>query len=352
MKQIYSLGVGLGILVVIIFYLLSDLLIAIYEVKEYIFTTIGIIALCWIIFEIYVGMYFRSKGFQEIKTSISKYIINCNELNHHIAELKNAYVNIKANDYGQSSMKDSSSYQFKRKEWSKNNNSSHVYNCSASVCKNSNSQPFKYLCKYFNIKADEQTLENIENTLNSFEAAEQGKLLLKKEKESLIDGISIKIPILILNFKKKRIDTELGFDEIDFSDLYFPIYRFQYVSSAGNSSYSSEIKLDIQNLNKFVVYLSEIIKFKNSVAGQRSLMTSVLREKIKRRDNYTCQKCSLSTKTEKNLLLEIDHVIPLSKGGITSDENLQTLCWRCNRSKGAKIERPLTNGERDGSVIS
>ena len=67
-------------------------------------------------------------------------------------------------------------------------------------------------------------------------------------------------------------------------------------------------------------------------------MTSNLREKIKIRDSYTCQKCTLSTKTERNLLLEIDHIIPLSKGGITSENNLQTLCWKCNRSKGAKIE--------------
>lgn len=66
-------------------------------------------------------------------------------------------------------------------------------------------------------------------------------------------------------------------------------------------------------------------------------MTSSLREKIKGRDSYTCKYCSLSVRDEKNLLLEIDHVIPLSKGGITSEDNLQTLCWKCNRSKGSKV---------------
>lgn len=38
-----------------------------------------------------------------------------------------------------------------------------------------------------------------------------------------------------------------------------------------------------------------------------------------------------------NLLLEIDHIIPVSKGGRTEEENLKTLCWKCNRSKSNKI---------------
>lgn len=66
-------------------------------------------------------------------------------------------------------------------------------------------------------------------------------------------------------------------------------------------------------------------------------MTSQLREKIKIRDNYTCQICGLSTEQEPNLLLEIDHIIPISKNGITIESNLQTLCWRCNRKKGGKL---------------
>ncbi|GED20643.1 hypothetical protein KGI01_23840 [Kurthia gibsonii] len=67
------------------------------------------------------------------------------------------------------------------------------------------------------------------------------------------------------------------------------------------------------------------------------MMTSKLREKIKERDNYTCQNCNLSINDEPNLLLEIDHIIPISKGGMSSEDNLQTLCWKCNRSKGSKI---------------
>ena len=98
-----------------------------------------------------------------------------------------------------------------------------------------------------------------------------------------------------------------------------------------------DVIMDIDNLNRFVQFLSEKIKFKKSVKGQRALMTSRLRQKIKERDGYTCKKCGASLNAEPNLLLEIDHIIPLSKGGLTTEDNLQTLCWRCNRSKGAKI---------------
>ena len=70
---------------------------------------------------------------------------------------------------------------------------------------------------------------------------------------------------------------------------------------------------------------------------QRSLMTGKLRLFIMERDDYTCKYCNNSTKKEPNLLLEIDHIIPVSKGGCTVEDNLQTLCWRCNRKKSNKL---------------
>lgn len=66
-------------------------------------------------------------------------------------------------------------------------------------------------------------------------------------------------------------------------------------------------------------------------------MTAKLRTKIKERDCYTCCSCGNSTEKEPNLLLEIDHIIPVSKGGLTTEENLQTLCWKCNRAKGSNM---------------
>ena len=151
------------------------------------------------------------------------------------------------------------------------------------------------------------------------------------------NSIKSEIPYLIGALGIKKFMHNLGFQEVDFKTVYFPTYSFRYISPGGNKSTRCDIELDIENLNNFIEYLSEFVKFRKSVAGQRALMTSKLREFIKKRDNDTCKNCGISTRDEAHLLLEIDHIMPISKGGLTTEENLQTLCWRCNRTKGSKI---------------
>lgn len=57
--------------------------------------------------------------------------------------------------------------------------------------------------------------------------------------------------------------------------------------------------------------------------------------RVVRRDNSMCQKCS-TILLEKDI--EIDHIIPLSKGGHTVESNLQVLCFGCNRTKGGNLD--------------
>lgn len=284
-----------------------------------------------------IDRYFESENFLSIKNRIDKYTLDCNDLNDHIERLKSTYIVRKSSDYGESSLSDYSIYNMKRKNWRDRSDNDFTHYCSSSVLNNSKNQPFKYLCKYFDINANEKTLENVEDVLNNFSAAEQGKFLLEKTRDEIIESIEKDIHPWILRHFKERTIVELGFKKIDLSVFYFPSYSFRYLSSLGNSSARNDIKLDISMLERFISYLSNLVEFKNSVSGQRALMTTKLREKIKQRDNFTCKICGLSDRDEKNLLLEIDHIIPLSKGGTTTQSNLQTLCWRCNRSKGSKI---------------
>lgn len=56
------------------------------------------------------------------------------------------------------------------------------------------------------------------------------------------------------------------------------------------------------------------------------------RERIFMRDDYTCAYCD-----ERGGRLECDHVVPVSRGGSNSDDNLVTACFYCNRSKRDKL---------------
>jgi len=53
------------------------------------------------------------------------------------------------------------------------------------------------------------------------------------------------------------------------------------------------------------------------------------RKNIMRRDNYRCQYCGKKTHT-----LTIDHIIPKSRGGMDTWDNLVSACVKCNNKKG------------------
>ncbi len=66
-----------------------------------------------------------------------------------------------------------------------------------------------------------------------------------------------------------------------------------------------------------------------------------LRRKVFMRDGFRCVDCGANPSTDPFVTLEADHRIPVSKGGKTTLGNLQTLCWACNRGKGANYDHKL-----------
>lgn len=88
------------------------------------------------------------------------------------------------------------------------------------------------------------------------------------------------------------------------------------------------------------------------VADRRRIRLSD-KQLVLERDNYTCQICGISKDFLDNycdglgdyLLLEVDHIKSVSQGGTGSDiDNLQCLCWRCNRKKGGlKTNKQVRN---------
>ncbi|MDY4618629.1 MAG: HNH endonuclease [Bacilli bacterium] len=77
-------------------------------------------------------------------------------------------------------------------------------------------------------------------------------------------------------------------------------------------------------------------KFEETINQERKIMNDYIRYNVLKRDNFSCQICGITAKDGAKL--QVDHIIPVSKGGKTVMSNLQTLCERCNIGKSNKTE--------------
>ena len=84
-----------------------------------------------------------------------------------------------------------------------------------------------------------------------------------------------------------------------------------------------------------IVMLRKFHKFSKKVKFSRS--------NVFLRDMFTCQYCNDVFEKKE---LTIDHVIPKSKGGVTSWENVTTSCKSCNLKKADSIPKVLPKAEK------
>ncbi|MGK5090429.1 SNF2-related protein [Deltaproteobacteria bacterium TL4] len=83
-------------------------------------------------------------------------------------------------------------------------------------------------------------------------------------------------------------------------------------------------------------YIRQIKPPSEWVNNERQKLTQKLRYHILKRDQSRCVVCGKSSVTDK-VVLEIDHIIPISKWGKTEPRNLRAVCRECNRGKGAHL---------------
>ena len=131
--------------------------------------------------------------------------------------------------------------------------SDNIYNCSRQVCANARNQPFKYICKYFKISCNEDSLAFHEDLVNKFSAIEQSKESYIAEREALIKSVHTEVPTLTMLFSMNRLYRELGIRPFDIEDKYYPSYRFLYVSSGGNSSLECTVDFDVPTLEMSII---------------------------------------------------------------------------------------------------
>lgn len=137
--------------------------------------------------------------------------------------------------------------------------------------------------------------------------------------------------------EKKLFEKEIKTPRTEYwINVYLELRKMNgaYVCSKQDFFYSKDIRSLIGRINnkRNGFYYDEEI-WKSICRVERGKVSNKLRFAIYDRDGHRCRKCGRRTDD-----LEIDHIIPISKGGKTTYDNLQTLCKYCNKMKGSKIE--------------
>lgn len=69
---------------------------------------------------------------------------------------------------------------------------------------------------------------------------------------------------------------------------------------------------------------------------QRALVTSSVRYEILKRDGFTCVLCGRTA--DEGVKLHVDHIKPVAKGGMSTEDNPRSLCADCNMGKSDKYD--------------
>jgi hypothetical protein len=105
-------------------------------------------------------------------------------------------------------------------------------------------------------------------------------------------------------------------------------------------SYINQTPLATQNESRAAIEPLPVQPSSSGVplASEPRSLSLALRYKVLCRDHFRCQICGRSPAKDIGVELHVDHIIPWSKGGQNTEENLRVLCFDCNLGKGAKNE--------------
>ena len=139
-----------------------------------------------------------------------------------------------------------------------------------------------------------------------------------------------------LGHRPSRTEWELSNPKISYSGIKQRFGGWQKVCLQF-IEYKMGHMIEIDDGKKQIKKMQESEKKITYKEGDTRSISLGLRIKVLNRDNYRCIKCGRSPATDVGIKLHLDHKIPFSQGGKSTEENLQTLCQDCNIGKGNKI---------------
>lgn len=279
--------------------------------------------------------YYNSDEFLKVKKACETLMNSQREFNEYITEKVNAISHQFGTKVIRNETINEDEYKYVRPY--KKTISPFTAEVSATIFASAENHPLDYVIKnfYSNKELYPEQIQKLHQLI--------GELETLKDAKQIIDNYKIEyqkylgnVPEYVMINDEEGFYSRLGFARIDENVLNVE-YKFSYTSGGGMAKRTFSVPMTEETIVDLIKALEGKLSAHSFSKEQRALMTSKLREYIKKRDNYTCCNCGNSIYAEPNLLLEIDHIIPISKGGCTTENNLQTLCWKCNRAKSAKV---------------
>ena len=130
---------------------------------------------------------------------------------------------------------------------------------------------------------------------------------------------------LALNNEAKTLKLDISYRPIEIVDAVEALVLCLIGKAQAIENYQKEIKSVSDSFQlPAVIVLKRFVKFQFKVVAVR-------RQEVILRDQCTCQYCAKKFPVDK---LTIDHIIPKSKGGENTWENLVAACKKCNQRKG------------------
>lgn len=282
-----------------------------------------------------ISDYYASAKFDKIKETCQLLTQSQKEFNEYINEKAQAITRLFGTRVVRNETQNDDTYNYIRTY--KKSITPFTAEVSSAVFGSAENNPIGYIIKYFypNRSQYVEQIDKLRMLIEELETLKEAKDIIENYKKDYDQYIK-DVPQYVLDNDEEGFYSRLGLAIIDESVLNVE-YRFTYTSNGGMAQRSFSVPMNEDNIAELIYELENKLSANALAKEQRALMTTKLRTQIKKRDNYTCCQCGNSAHAEPNLLLEIDHIIPVSKGGLTREDNLQTLCWKCNRSKGAKI---------------
>jgi len=108
-------------------------------------------------------------------------------------------------------------------------------------------------------------------------------------------------------------------------------YKKDYLSNNPEKRKASVRKYDKTHRKEHNIYWHKRRAIVNNLKEHFTLLEW---ETLKEKWQYTCLACG---KQEPEIKLTPDHMIPIIKGGENGIDNIQPLCFQCNRRKNTKI---------------